>query len=207
MTIVTTATSRTEATLSWTPPAPTDSLEDLRLLHYYTHDLAHTLSLPGAIGRTWSDGVPQLAFGGDHEYLVHALLAFSAAHKVSKDANDTKSRERGQLHYGQSLAMLQKLDLKSNESHASAALAAVMLLTWYESLTESLENGLVVYLSKMFLIVAHSRGSLHCPRTPYRPPQNSHGPSTIPPVYPSRTFCFPSHPHESSIHNRRRRYH
>jgi Fungal specific transcription factor domain len=107
-------------------------MEDLRLLHYYTVDLAHTLSLPGAIGRTWADGVPRLAFGGDHEYLVHALLAMAAAHKASQNPSDIQSRERGQLHYGQSLALLQKLDLKSGELHASAALAAVMLLTWYE---------------------------------------------------------------------------
>ena len=125
------STSQPESTVSWSP-APTDSMEDLRLLHYYTVDLAHTLSLPGAIGRTWADGVPRLAFGGDHEYLVHALLAMAAAHKASQNPADIQSRERGQLHYGQSLALLQKLDLKSGELHASAALAAVMLLTWYE---------------------------------------------------------------------------
>ena len=126
------STSQTsESAVSWSP-APADSMEDLRLLHYYTVDLAHTLSLPGTIGRTWADGVPRLAFGGDHEYLVHALLAIAAAHKASRDHTDMQSRERGQLHYGQSLALLQKLDLKSGELHASAALATVMLLTWYE---------------------------------------------------------------------------
>jgi len=125
------STSQPESTVSWSP-APTDSMEDLRLLHYYTVDLAHTLSLPGAIGRTWADGVPRLAFGGDHEYLVHALLAMAAAHKANQNPADIESRERGHLHYGQSLALLQKLDLKSGELHASAALAAVMLLTWYE---------------------------------------------------------------------------
>jgi len=109
-----------------------DHFEDLRLLHYYQYDLAHTLSLPGAIGRTWSDGVPKLAFEGDHLYLVHALLASAAAHKVLKDPADIQSQRRGQEHYVQSLSLLQTLDLNSDESHASAALAAVMLLTWYE---------------------------------------------------------------------------
>ena len=112
---------------------PTQNFEDLKLLHYYTYDLAHTLSLPGAIGRAWSDGVPQLAFEGDqHVYLVHALLAAAAAHKVSKNPKDVQSRRRGQEHYVQSLALLQTLDLSACEPHASAALAAVMLLTWYE---------------------------------------------------------------------------
>jgi hypothetical protein len=112
---------------------PMQNFEDLKLLHYYTYDLAHTLSLPGAIGRAWSDGVPQLAFEGDqHVYLVHALLAAAAAHKVSKNPKDIQSRRRGQEHYVQSLALLQTLDLSACESHASAALAAVMLLTWYE---------------------------------------------------------------------------
>ena len=109
-----------------------ENFEDLKLLHYYTYDLAHTLSLPGAIGRTWSEGVPRLAFDGDHVFLVHALLAAAAAHKVSKNPNDAQSRQRGQEHYGQSLALLQTLDIKASESNASAALAAVMLLTWYE---------------------------------------------------------------------------
>lgn len=202
MTIVTTATSRMESTLSWTP-APNDSFEDLRLLHYYTHDLAHTLSLPGAIGRTWSDGVPELAFGGNHEYLVHALLAFSAAHKVSKDPNDTKSKERGQLHYGQSLAVLQKLDLKSDESHASAALAAVMLLTWYESLNESLDNGLMVHYPQTYLTKAYSRSGLHRSRTSYRSPQNSHRPPTIPSLHTSRTVRFSTYAYKSSIYDSR----
>jgi hypothetical protein len=123
---------------------PMDSLEDLRLLHYYTFDLAHTLSLPGAIGRTWSDGVPRLAFGGDHLYLIHALLAVSAAHMVSKDPNDTQAQQRGQMHYVSCLSILKTLNLSTCESHASAALAAVMLLTWYESLYESWEDGVFV---------------------------------------------------------------
>ena len=110
------------------------NFEDLKLLHYYTFDLAHTLSLPGAIGRTWSDGVPRLAFEGDHVYLIHALLAAAAAHKVFRNPNDVQSKRRGEEHYAQSLALLQTLNLASNscETDASAALAAVMLLTWYE---------------------------------------------------------------------------
>jgi hypothetical protein len=121
-----------------------ESLEDLRLLHYYTFDLAHTLSLPGAIGRTWSDGVPRLAFGGDHVYLIHALLAVAAAHKVSKVPDDKDSQQRGQMHYVMCLSILKTLDLNTSETHASAALAAVMLLSWYESLYECWENGVVV---------------------------------------------------------------
>ena len=136
--------NQSSTSLSWTP-MPMSNFEDLKLLHYYTYDLAHTLSLPGAIGRTWSDGVPQLAFEGDHVYLIHALLAAAAAHKVSKNPNDIQSQRRGQEHYVQSLALLQTLDLNSCESHASAALAAVMLLTWYESLYECWENGIVVH--------------------------------------------------------------
>ena len=147
MTIVSTSseTKNESTTLSWTP-MPMSNFEDLKLLHYYTYDLAHTLSLPGAIGRTWSDGVPQLAFEGDHVYLIHALLATAAAHKVSKDPNDVQSQRRGQEHYVQSLALLQTIDLNSCESHASAALAAVMLLTWYESLYDCRENGIVVQI-------------------------------------------------------------
>jgi len=109
------------------------NFEDLRLLHYYTVDLAHTLSLPGALSRTWSDGVPQLAFEGDqHIYLVHALLAASAAHRVFKNRADVQTQRRGQEHYIQSLAILKTLDLTTSDSHAAAALATVMLLTWYE---------------------------------------------------------------------------
>ena len=129
----TTESAPTELSLAWTP-TPMDSFEDLRLLHYYTYELAHTLSLPGAIGRTWSDGVPRLAFDGEHVYLVHALLAAAAAHKVSKDPTDTQSYHRGQMHYSQSIGFLKTLDLNSCETNTSAALATVMLLIWYEVL-------------------------------------------------------------------------
>lgn len=132
VTIVTAGQAQTAPSLTWAP-MPMQNFEDLKLLHYYTYDLAHTLSLPGAIGRTWSEGVPQLAFEGyQHVYLVHALLAAAAAHKVSKNPNDTQSQQRGQEHYVQSLTLLQTLDLTTSETHVSAALAAVMLLTWYE---------------------------------------------------------------------------
>ena len=136
VTIVTSRQAQTESSLTWTPMSK-QNFEDLNLLHYYTHDLAHTLSLPGAIGRIWSDGVPQLAFEGDqHVYLVHALLAAAAAHKVSKNPNDIQSQRRGQEHYVQSLALLQTLDLTTCETHVSAALATVMLLTWYEVVSD-----------------------------------------------------------------------
>ena len=126
-------------------PASTDNFEDLKLLHYYTYELAHTLSLPGAIGRTWSDGVPRLAFDEDHAYLVHALLAAAAAHKVSKNPNDTQSYLRGQSHYNQSIGLMKSLHLETLESNTAAALATVMLLIWYESLYGCWENGLLVH--------------------------------------------------------------
>jgi Fungal specific transcription factor domain len=120
-------------TVNTITPIPHTNFDDLRLLHYYTVDLAHTLSLPGAIGRTWSQDVPALAFEDDnHAYLVHALLAAAAAHKVLKSPADEATRTRGQEHYVQSLAILKELDFESSESHAAASLAAVMLLTWYE---------------------------------------------------------------------------
>ena len=151
VTIVTTGQAQTESTLIWTP-MPTQNFEDLKLLHYYTYDFAHTLSLPGAIGRTWSDGVPQLAFEGDqHVYLVHALLATAAAHKVSKNPNDIQSKRRGQEHYVQSLTLLQTLDLTTCETHASAALAAVMLLTWYEVVSHFIwsDSSLCIHVGRM----------------------------------------------------------
>lgn len=130
-TIVADEEPQRESSSTWKPMSIVN-FEDLKLLHYYTYDLAHTLSLPGAIGRTWSDGVPQLAFEGDHIFLVHALLAAAAAHKVLINPKDVQSQRRGHEHYVQSLTLLQTLDLNSCESHASAALATVMLLTWYE---------------------------------------------------------------------------
>lgn len=125
-------------------PGPTENFDDLKLLHYYTTELSHTLSLPGAIGRTWSDGVPRLAFDGDHAYLIHALLAAAAAHKVSRNTDDTQLHDRGQMHYNQSIGLLKSLDPKTLEDNTSAALATVMLLIWYESLYGCWENGLLV---------------------------------------------------------------
>jgi Fungal specific transcription factor domain len=123
------------------------SFEDLKLFHYYTCDLAHSLTLSGAIGRAWSNGVPQLAFGGNHMYLVHALLAISAAHKVAKDPADLDSQRLAQEHYLQSLLALQALDLHANDSNAAAALATIMLLTWYEVYSKSFRTNSRIYSS------------------------------------------------------------
>jgi Fungal specific transcription factor domain len=120
------------------------SLEDLKLHHYYTMVLARTLSLPGAIGRTWEEGVPQLAFEGEHIYLIHAILASAAAHKVSRNPTDIQSYNRGYFHYTRSTQLLNSLDLTARESNPAAALATQLLLVWYESLNGSWETGLLV---------------------------------------------------------------
>jgi hypothetical protein len=134
-----------------TPQTPTDNFEDLKLLHYYTNELAHTFSIPGAIGRTWSDGVPRLAFDGDHAFLIHAILAAAAAHKVSKNPGDIVSYQRGQMHYNESIGLLKSLDSKSFEDNTPAALATVMLLVWYESLYGCWEIGLLVFRQEILL--------------------------------------------------------
>jgi hypothetical protein len=122
--------ARTESTLSWSS-TPVDGFSDLRLLQHYIQYSAPTLSLQGIIGRAWAQDVPQLAFGGNQEHLIHSLLAVSAAHINSKNPMDVNALAQAQLHYHKSLSLLG--NIKFDEGvHAPATLAAIMLLTWYE---------------------------------------------------------------------------
>ena len=75
--------------------------------------------------------MPQLAFGGNQEHLIHSLLAVSAAHLNSKNPMDVNALAQAQLHYHKSLSLLG--NIKFDEGvHAPATLATIMLLTWYE---------------------------------------------------------------------------
>ena len=131
--------SRTEGNLSW---SPVDRFFDLRLLQHYIQFSAPTLSLQGIIGRAWAQDVPQLAFGGNQEHLIHSLLAVSAAHLGATNPTDMTALTHAQNHYHKSLPLLG--DIKFDEGvHVPATLAAIMLLTWYEALRNSRDNEVI----------------------------------------------------------------
>jgi hypothetical protein len=118
--------------LSWSSTAsPTDTFLDLRLLQHYIQFLAPTLSMQGIVGRAWAQEVPQLAFGGSQEHLIHSLLAVSAAHLGSRNLQDKTIMVHADSHYKKSLASLAELGFDEGV-HAPSTLAAIMLLTWYE---------------------------------------------------------------------------
>jgi hypothetical protein len=80
--------------------SPNEGFLDLRLLYHYLDKLCFTLSIQDAIVHTWATDVPQLAFGGDNEFLVHSMLAVSAAHIGIKEPLNTDLIRQGQVHYG-----------------------------------------------------------------------------------------------------------
>lgn len=123
--------SKMEASLPWaTTPPKCDP--DRRLWDYFTSRVAHSFTLLGPVARTWSDRIPQLAVAGDNLYLFHALLAVSAAARVSRCPADFESLNQSNIQYGRCLSMLRNLDMKAPGTNASAALATTMLLCWYE---------------------------------------------------------------------------
>src|SRR5271169_594055 len=93
--------SRTESSLSW---SSTPTFFDLRLLQHYIQFSAPTISLQGIISRAWAQDVPQLAFGGNQEHLIHSLLAVSAAHISSNNPMDVTALTHAQHHYDKCLA-------------------------------------------------------------------------------------------------------
>lgn len=122
--------SRTESSLSWSS-STTATFFDLRLVQHYIQFSAPTLSLQGIISRAWAQDVPQLAFGGNQEHLIHSLLAVSAAHIASNNPMDVTALTHAQDHYEKSLALLGTINFDEGV-HVPATLAAIMLLTWYE---------------------------------------------------------------------------
>jgi len=104
---------------------------DLRLLQYYIQECASTLSLDGAVGRTWSQDVPQLAFGGANYGLLHSMLAVSAT-RILPNVNEKDTFAlQGQIHYGKAISLLRQRDLTAREN-VIPTLATIMLLSWYE---------------------------------------------------------------------------
>ena len=120
-----------ETRLSWSETHLESSL-DRRFLNYFTSQVANCLTLPGPVARTWANIVPALALSTDNLHLFHALLAVSAAYRVSQCPLDFDSLDQSNIHYGHCLSILRTLDLNGPETSATGTLAAIMLLCWHE---------------------------------------------------------------------------
>jgi hypothetical protein len=104
------------------------------LLHHYTMHVAHSFTFSGPIGRTWAEGIPQMALSDGYDYLTHALLAVSAAFRVLHGPNDINTGQLGIFHYGECLKLLGTLNFDDQSLNPCAALATTILLAWYEVL-------------------------------------------------------------------------
>jgi Fungal specific transcription factor domain len=103
------------------------------LFQHFTNLVARSLTLPGPIGRAWEDRIPQLALSSGNAYLIHAVLAVSAAFRVYRSPNDIDNRRLGFLNYGESVKCLgQSLACDGASIDSCTALATAILLTWYE---------------------------------------------------------------------------
>jgi Fungal specific transcription factor domain len=106
----------------------------VQLFHHYTTEIAEFLTLPGPVGRTWRDRIPQLAMSRGNEYLTFALLAVSAAFRVYRSPNDFDAQRLGMENYGACLQRLRGLNIDDPNINPCAALATTILLAWYEVL-------------------------------------------------------------------------
>ncbi|KAK2022958.1 hypothetical protein LX32DRAFT_170977 [Colletotrichum zoysiae] len=91
------------ATVS-TATAPNNRLLELRLMHHFTSKTSRTLAVQTpATYEIWTNTVPRLAFGGA-SYLADAMLAISALHLLSFNANDRALTRASHSYMASSLA-------------------------------------------------------------------------------------------------------
>ncbi|ODQ64551.1 hypothetical protein NADFUDRAFT_10307, partial [Nadsonia fulvescens var. elongata DSM 6958] len=124
------------------------SMVDLTLFHHYMTETWHTISGAGIGDQPmWRDYMPKLAL--KHPFLMHALMAFSAAHRITIKSDESQSAETGKamnFHRLQATIMLKELvearhdDIKARVDLVDAIVGSTLLLI-FESLANTANHG------------------------------------------------------------------
>jgi len=114
-------------------PAPSTQhlkLEELRLIHHVA-TISHQMMEIGANGFTlWTRQIPLIIkIGATHEYVLHALLAFSAMH-LAHLTDCPLVGNLGYEHRGNALKGLHSAIGSFSKDNSDAILAASLVLSW-----------------------------------------------------------------------------
>ena len=104
---------------------------DLELMHHYATVTCRTLPRPDEMGDIWQLQLPQIAFS--HDYLMHQLLAISAAHLAHIHGSDPDSRTayslRATQHQNRALHRLQGVLPETNYENCAPIFLTASLLS------------------------------------------------------------------------------
>ncbi|KAG7451700.1 uncharacterized protein BT62DRAFT_261992 [Guyanagaster necrorhizus] len=115
---------------TWAGPSSSDPLI-LELMHHYSTSASYSLSSDPEASRIWSSVIPKMAFDPQNQYLLHAILAFSALHMHHTDSTSLpRYAAAAHTFYQQA-----KIGIHSEEegtADINAALMALCLVGRYE---------------------------------------------------------------------------
>ncbi|KAK0234335.1 hypothetical protein IW262DRAFT_1452888 [Armillaria fumosa] len=124
--------SSTESSLPiWTLGEDSTDVLTLELMHHYSTSASYTLFPDPDASALWRTVIPQMAFDPRNQYLLQAILAFSALHIRHEDSTSPRYAEIATEYYNQAKISLQMADA-GGTADINAVLVAQALIAHYE---------------------------------------------------------------------------
>lgn len=124
--------SSTASSLSlWTLGEDSTDVLTLELMHHYSTSASYTLFPDPDASALWRTVIPQMAFDPRNQYLLQAILAFSALHIRHEDTTSPRYAEIATEYYNQATISLRVADA-GGTADINAVLVAQALIAHYE---------------------------------------------------------------------------
>ncbi|SJL02836.1 uncharacterized protein ARMOST_06174 [Armillaria ostoyae] len=124
--------SSPESSLSvWTLGEDSTDVLTLELMHHYSTSASYTLFPDPDASALWRTVIPQMAFDPRNQYLLQAILAFSALHIHHENSTSHRYAEIATNHYNQAKFGLRMADTDET-ADINAVLVALALVAHYE---------------------------------------------------------------------------
>lgn len=135
---------------------------DLELMHHYTVVSWRTLPRPDEMAHIWQLQMPQIAFS--HDFLMHQILAISAAHLAHLQCDSQERRTAYSLcatqHQNRALQRLQEVLPHIDETNCAAIFLTASLLSIgaFAALSESTRDGETPGIDELLQVLLLLRG-------------------------------------------------
>ncbi|PBK84411.1 hypothetical protein ARMGADRAFT_1088439 [Armillaria gallica] len=124
--------SSTESSLSiWTLGEDSADVLTLQLMHHYSTSASYSLFPDPDASALWRTVIPQMAFDPRNQYLLQAMLAFSALHIHHEDSTSPRYAQIATDYYNQAKFSLHMADTDET-ADINAVLVALALVAHYE---------------------------------------------------------------------------
>ncbi|KAK0479509.1 hypothetical protein IW261DRAFT_1477786 [Armillaria novae-zelandiae] len=129
------SSSSTASSLSmWTLGEESTDVLTLELMHHYSTSASYTLFPDADASALWRSVIPQMAFNPRNQYLLQAILAFSALHIHHEDSTSPRYAGIATEYYNQAKISLRIANSDQN-ADINAVLVAQTLVAHYEFAT------------------------------------------------------------------------